>query len=227
MLTSEELEILGVSFGIALRALLFALPFAVALAALLARRSFRGKTLLDALAHLPLALPPVLIGFLMLLALGRRAPLGHWLASVGVHLPFTAMGAALATAVMILPLFVRAIRLAMEAIDPGLVAAAAALRARPLDRFFSVILPLSAPGVLAGVATAFAAALGEFGAVITFAGNIPGETQTLPLAIYSALQSANGDAIAVRLAWISFTCALAGLAAAEALNAVARRQREA
>src|SRR5262249_28410911 len=155
------------------------------------------------------------IGFLLLSFLGRRSAIGHWLASFGVHLPFTATGAALATAIMILPLFVRAIRLAMEAIDPGLIAAAAALRAGPLDRFFTVILPLALPGVLAGVATAFAAALGEFGAVITFAGNVPGETQTLPLAIYGALQQVDGDATAIRLAWISFACALAGLAAAE------------
>lgn len=227
-MSGAEVQILGVSFGIALRALLWALPFAVALAYVLSRRSFRGKTLLDAAAHLPLVLPPVLIGYFLLLALGRRGPIGHWLdTSFGVHLAFTDNGAALATAVMIFPLLVRAIRLAMEATDPGLIDAAALLRASPFDRFFSVALPLALPGLLAGAATAFAAALGEFGAVITFAGNIPGETQTLPLAIYAALQAPDGDVVALRLATISFVCALGGLAAAEALNVWSKKRRDA
>ena len=228
MLSGAELQILGVSFGVALRAVIWSLPFAIALAYILSRRGFPGKSVLDAAAHLPLVLPPVLIGFFLLLAFGRRGPIGHWLeAAFGVHLAFTANGAALATAVMIFPLMVRAIRVAMEASDPGLLSAAAVLRASPLDRFFNVALPLAAPGVLAGAATAFAAALGEFGAVITFAGNLPGETQTLPLAIYAALQAPDAEALALRLAAISFACAILGLAAAEALQAWARRRREA
>ena len=227
-MTPAEWQILGVSFAIALRAVLWSLPFAIALAYALSRRGFPGKSLLDAAVHLPLVLPPVLIGFFLLLAFGRRGPIGHWLEqNFGVHLAFTAEGAALATAVMIFPLMVRAIRVAMEATDPGLIAAAALLRASPLDRFFTVALPLAAPGVLAGAATAFAAALGEFGAVITFAGNVPGETQTLPLAIYAALQAPDGEALALRLAAISFACAIAGLAGAEALQTWARRRRDA
>jgi molybdate transport system permease protein len=227
MLSGEELQILGVSFGVALRGVLFALPLGLALATLLARARFRGKVLLDAVAHLPLALPPVLIGYFLLLALGRRGLIGHWLeAAFGVHLAFTANGAALATGVMILPLMIRAFRIAMEASDPGLLEAAALLGASPWDRFLSIALPLALPGLLAGLATAFAAALGEFGAVITFAGNIPGETQTLPLAIYAQLQSPGGDGAALRLAGISFACALAGLAGAEILQAWAIRRRE-
>src|SRR5262249_5914754 len=151
--------------------------------------------------HLPLVLPPVLIGFLLLLLLGRRGPIGSWLESAfGVHLAFTAEGASLATAVMSFPLMVRAIRLAFQAADERVFEAAAVLRAGPWDRFVAVALPLAAPGVLAGAATAFAAGLGEFGAVITFAANVPGETQTLPLAIYAALQQPGGEDKALRLA---------------------------
>jgi molybdate transport system permease protein len=226
MLSAAEWQIVLVSFGIAARALVLALMVATPLAWALSRRRFPGKSLLDAAAHLPLLLPPVLIGFVLLLTFGRRGPVGHWLESTfNIHLAFTAEGAALATAVMILPLLVRSIRIAVEAIDDGLIDAAATLRASPLDRFLTVSLPLAAPGVLAGAATAFAAALGEFGAVITFAGSVPGVTQTLPLAIYAALQAPNGDALAFRLAWISFGCAIVGFAAAEALHAWARKRR--
>jgi len=226
MLSAQDWQILQTSFGIAFGAVLWASPFAVAAAYALSRPGWRGKSVLDALAHLPLVLPPVLIGFLLLLTFGRRGPIGHWLdESFGLRLAFTAEGAALATAVMIFPLMVRAIRLAMEATDARLLHAAAVLRADPWDRFWSVALPLAAPGVLAGAATAFAAALGEFGAVITFAANIPGETQTLPLAIYAALQQPGGEAAALRLAGLSFACAIAGLAAAEALQAWARKRR--
>ena len=226
MLSPAEWQILLVSFTIAARALGLALMAALPMAWVLSRRSFPGKSLLDAAAHLPLLLPPVLIGFVLLLIFGRRGPVGHWLESAfNIHLAFSAEGAALATAVMILPLLIRSIRIAIEAIDDGLVDAAATLRASPLDRFLAVTLPLAAPGVLAGAATAFAAGLGEFGAVITFAGSVPGVTQTLPLAIYAALQAPDGDALAFRLAWISFGCAIVGFAVAEALYAWSRRQR--
>jgi molybdate transport system permease protein len=224
---ADDLVVLGTSLGVAGRAVLIALPIAIVLAWLLSRPGFRGKSILDALAHLPLFLPPVLIGFLLLLVFGRNGPVGQWLdQTFGIRLAFTAEGAALATAVMTLPLMVRAIRLAFEATDPRLLEAAATLGASPRDRFFSVALPLAAPGVLAGAITAFAASLGEFGAVITFAANVPGETQTLPLAIYSALQSPGGEERALRLASYSFAFALIGFAAAEALSAWSRRRLE-
>lgn len=228
MPTGEELQILATSFTVALRAVVWSLPVAIAFAYALSRPAFPGKSVLDALAHLPLVLPPVLIGFLLLLAFGRRGPIGGWLdQAFSVHLAFSSEGASLATAVMAFPLMVRAIRLAFEATDERYLEAAAVLRASPLDRFWSIALPLAAPGVLAGAVTAFAAGLGEFGAVITFASNVPGETQTLPLAIYAALQMPGGEAQALRLAFYSFTLAIAGLASAEALQAWSRRRLDA
>jgi molybdate transport system permease protein len=227
MLSADEWRILGTSVGVALRAVAFSLPIAVACAWALSRPRFPGKSVLSAVAHLPLVLPPVLIGFLLLLAFGRRGPIGAWLESTfGVQLAFTSEGAALATAVMAFPLMVRSIRLSFEATDAGLMDAAAVLGARPWDRFVSVALPLAWPGVLAGAVTAFAAGLGEFGAVITFASNVPGETQTLPLAIYSALQTPGGEALALRLAGVSMAAAVLGLAAAEGLQRWARRRFE-
>jgi molybdate transport system permease protein len=179
---------------------------------LLTRRQFPGRVLLDAVVHLPLVLPPVLIGYLLLILLGVNGVLGSWLdRAFGIRLAFTTGGAALATATMSFPLMVRSIRIALEGVDRGLEDAARTLGAGALDRFFTVTLPLMSPGVLAGAVTAFAASLGEFGAVITFAGNIPGETRTLPLALYTALQLPNGDETAARLAVISFVLGLAGL----------------
>jgi len=225
MPSGEELQILATSFTVALRAVVWSLPIAIAFAYALSRPSFPGKSIVDALAHLPLVLPPVLIGFLLLLTFGRRGPIGGWLdQTFGVQLAFSSEGASLATAVMAFPLMVRAIRLAFEATDERYLEAAAVLRASPSDRFWSVALPLAAPGVLAGAVTAFAAGLGEFGAVITFASNVPGETQTLPLAIYAALQMPGGEERALRLAFYSFTLAVAGLASAEALQAWSRRR---
>jgi molybdate transport system permease protein len=225
MLQAPELQILATSFAVASRALIVALPIAIAMAYLLSRPRLPGRVLLDGLTHLPVILPPVLVGFLLLVIFGRRGPLGGLLERwFGVHLAFTTNGAALATAVMILPLLVRSIRLAFEASDLRLFEAAAVLRAGPWDRFFSLALPLAGPGILAGAVTAFAAAMGEFGAVITFAANIPGETQTLPLAIYAVLQEPGGEAEAMRLAAMSFTVAMCGLAAAEFLQRRARRR---
>lgn len=225
VLTGEEWSILFVSLGVAGRATLLSLPFAIAAAYALSRPRLPGRSLLNALVHLPLVLPPVLVGFLLLLAFGRRGPIGGFLEETfGIQLAFTSAGAALATAVMSFPLQVRALRLSFEATDPGLFQAAAVLGAGPLDRFSSLALPLAAPGVLAGAVTAFAAGLGEFGAVITFASSIPGETRTLPLAIYAALQTPGGEAAALRLAGISMTAALVGLALAEALQSLARRR---
>jgi molybdate transport system permease protein len=230
MLSAEEWQILGTSLGVAGRAVIFSLPIAIAFAYALSRPRFPGKSVLDAIAHLPLVLPPVLMGFLLLQTVGRRAPIGSWLeATFGIRLAFTAEGAALATAVMAFPLMVRAIRLSFEASDRGLFEAAAVRRAGPWDRFMSVALPLAWPGVLAGAVIAFAAGLGEFGAVMTFASNVPGETQTLSMAIYSALQvpGGNAEALAWRLAGVSMFAAVVGLLAAEMIQRWARRRLEA
>jgi molybdate transport system permease protein len=217
-LSDAELAAIGLSLRIALVAVAGALPPATLVAWFLARRNFPGKAFLDGIVHLPLVLPPVVVGYLLLLAFGVRGPLGSWLHSAfGIRLVFTAEGAALATAVMVFPLMVRAIRLSVEALDPGLDEAARTLGAGALDRFVSISLPLMMPGILAGAVIAFAASLGEFGAVITFASNVPGETQTLPLAIYAATQTPGGDAAAARLAVISIALALAGLILAESL----------
>ena len=220
-MTPAELEVLLTSLAVAWRAILWSLPIAIAAAFLLSRPRFPGKLLLDGLTHLPLMLPPVLIGFLLLVLLGRRGALGQ---ALNLHLAFTLQGAAIATAVMIFPLFVRSTRLAFEAMDARLFEAAALLRASPLDRFVTIALPLAWPGILAGAVMAFAAAMGEFGAVITFAGNIPGQTQTLPLAIYAVLQQPGGDAQAMRLAVLSITMAVAGLACAQLLQRWASRR---
>jgi molybdate transport system permease protein len=214
----QELDALALSLRVALVAVAFSLPPAIAVAWALARRDFPGKALFDGLVHLPLVLPPVVVGYLLLLAFGVRGPLGAFLdENFGLRLVFTSAGASLATAVMVFPLMVRAIRLSVEALDPGLDEAARTLGAGPVDRFLTISLPLMLPGVLAGAMVAFAASLGEFGAVITFAANVPGETQTLPLAIYSAVQRPAGEATAARLAALSIGLALAGLMLSEYL----------
>jgi molybdate transport system permease protein len=220
-----ELEALRLSLYVALRSVALSLPLAIAVAWALSRWRSLGRVLLDALVHLPLVLPPVVVGYLLLLLFGTRGPVGAWLDSTfGVRLAFTSAGAALATAVMTFPLMVRAIRLSLESIDPGLEDAARTLGAGPLDRFLSITLPLMAPGIVAGAIIAFAAGLGEFGAVITFASNIPGETRTLPLALYTALQSPGGDALAGRLAALSFLLGLTGLVLAEWVSRVLLRR---
>ncbi|MFH5924233.1 molybdate ABC transporter permease subunit [Roseomonas xinghualingensis] len=216
LLTPEEWEAVRLSLSVALRSVAFSLPPAVLAAWLLARGRFPGRALLDALVHLPLVLPPVVVGWLLLVTFGLHGPVGALLNEwFGIRLVFTTAGASLATAVMSFPLIVRAVRLSLDAVDPGLEAAARSLGAGPLDRFVTVTLPLILPGILSGTITAFAAGLGEFGAVITFASNIPGETQTLPLAIYSATQTPGGEATAAKLATISFILAVAGLLLAE------------
>jgi molybdate transport system permease protein len=204
---------------------LWSLPIAVLAAWLLTRVRFPGRTLLDAFVHLPLVLPPVAVGYVLLLVFGLNGPIGRWLyETFGLQLAFTKSGAALATAVMTFPLMVRAIRIALEGVDRGLEAAARTLGAGAIDRFATITLPLMMPGVLAGVVTAFAAGLGEFGAVITFVSNIPGETRTLPLALYTAIQSPNGDEIALRLAMLSFVLGLTGLVLSELLARGLRRR---
>jgi molybdate transport system permease protein len=223
-LSADEWTAIGLSLRIATVATLVSLPFGVAAALLLARGSFPGKSLLDGLVHLPLVLPPVVTGFALLLLFGRRGPIGSLLAEMGIVLAFRWTGAVLAAAVMAFPLMVRAIRLSIEAIDPRLEAAAGTLGANRAWTFLLVTLPLAAPGILVGAILAFAKALGEFGATITFVSNIPGETQTISAAIYGLTQTPGGDFPALRLAVVAGVIALAALIISELLQrrAVAR-----
>jgi molybdate transport system permease protein len=224
LLSSAELDALRLSLEVAARAVGFSLPFAVLVAWILTRVRFPGRSVLDAFVHLPLVLPPVAVGYVLLLLFGLKGSIGGWLHDrLGIQLAFTTAGAALATAVMSFPLMVRAIRISLEDVDLGLEAAARTLGAGPWDRFLTITLPLMLPGILAGAVTAFAAGLGEFGAVITFAANIPGVTRTIPLALYTAIQSPNGDPVALRLAILSLILGLLGLLAAELLTRRVRR----
>lgn len=224
-LSPAEIDALRLSLEIAARSVFWSLPLAVLVAWALTRGRFAGRTLFDAFVHLPLVLPPVAVGYVLLLVFGMSGPVGRWLyQAFGLQLTFTKAGAALATAVMTFPLMVRAIRIALEGVDRGLEAAARTLGAGPVDRFATITLPLMLPGILAGAVTAFSAALGEFGAVITFVSNIPGETRTLPLALYTAIQSPDGDAMALRLAVLSFVLGLTGLLLSEVLSRALRRR---
>ncbi len=211
-----ESEALLLSLRVALWSVTTSLPVGLFVAWLLARREFPGKGALNGVVHLPLVLPPVVVGYLLLVLLGREGPLGQVLFRLfGVSLPFTWQGAALAAAVMAFPLMVRAMRLSLEAVDRRLEAAARTLGARPPEVFLTVTLPLMAPGILAGAMLAFARSLGEFGATITFVSNIPGETRTLPLALFSLTQTAGGEVQALRLAALSVALSLAALGASE------------
>jgi molybdate transport system permease protein len=221
--TPEEWQIILLTLRVAGLAVAGSLPVALLFGWLLARR-FPGRILINTLVNLPLALPPVVTGWLLLILLGVEGPAGAWLLRhFNIRLAFTTAGAALACGVMVFPVMVRTIRLGIEAVDPGLAEAARTLGAGWVDRIFSVTLPLAAPGVLAACAFGFTASLGEFGAVITFAANIPGQTQTLPLAIYSALQSPGGEMVAARLSICSVVLALGGLLVSERLAARLRR----
>ncbi len=218
MLTSDEWEAVRLTLVVAARSVGLGLPLAILAAAAL-RRRFPGRAVLELVLHLPLVLPPVVTGWLLLLVFGVRGAVGRWLlAWFGVHLAFTTAGASLACAVMTFPVMVRAIRLSLDAVDPGLEQAARTLGAGQWDRFCTITVPLALPGVLTGAALAYATSLGEFGAVITFAADIPGRTRTLPLAIYAALQSPGGEAVAARLSLVSVALALAGLGTAEWLG---------
>lgn len=217
-LTPQEWDVLGLSLRVAFWSVLISLPPAVAVAMLLARGRFPGKTLFDAFVHLPLVLPPVVVGFLLLLLFGRQGPLGAWLDDwFGLVIAFKWTGAALAAAIMGFPLMVRAIRLSLESIDLKLEAAARTLGADAMRVFLTVTLPLALPGILTGMLLSFARSLGEFGATITFVSNIPGETQTLPLAIYGYTQTPGGDAQALRLSLIAVLLSLAALFISELL----------
>jgi molybdate transport system permease protein len=224
-LSPEELAAVRLSLLVAGVATAASLPIGIAVAYLLARKNFWGKSLLDAAVHLPLILPPVVTGYLLLLSFGRRGPIGELLESwFGVVLSFRWTGAALACAVMGFPLLVRAIRLSIEAVDRGLEDAAGTLGANPVWVFITVTLPLCLPGILAGMILCFAKAMGEFGATITFVSNIPGETQTLPSAIYTFTQVPGGDAGALRLTLISVALSLTALFLSEALARAIRRK---
>ena len=215
-LSPAEWTAVALSLRIAIVATACALPFGIAIGWLLARKEFWGKTLLDGLVYLPLVLPPVVTGYLLLISFGKKGPIGAFLADhFGIVFSFRWTGAALACGVMGFPLMVRPIRLALEAIDRRLEDAAATLGANHLLVFLTVTLPLALPGVIAGVLLCFARALGEFGATITFVSNIPGETQTISAAIYTFLQIPGGDAAAGRLVLIAIALALAALIASE------------
>lgn len=221
----QEWAAIALSLKVAFWATLASLPLGILTALALARGRFPGRGLLNGLVHLPLVLPPVVTGYLLLLAFGRRGPLGSFLEETfGIVLAFRWTGAALATAIMAFPLMVRAIRLSVEAVDPRLEQAAATLGASRLWVFVTVTLPLILPGILAGAILAFARAMGEFGATITFVSNIPGETQTLPSAIYAFLQVPGGEGAAARLVIVSIALSMAALLVSERVaNRLARR----
>jgi molybdate transport system permease protein len=215
-LSPQDWTAVALSLRIALVATVVSLPFGIAIAYVLARKEFWGKSLLDAVVHLPLVLPPVVTGYLLLITLGRRAPVGAWLADhLGIVFSFRWTGAALACGVMAFPLVVRPIRLSIEAIDRRLEDAAATLGANGFWAFVTVTLPLALPGVIAGAMLGFAKALGEFGATITFVSNIPGETQTISAAIYTLTQVPDGDRAALQLVVVSIVISMAALVASE------------
>ena len=217
-LSPQDWTAVALSLRIALVATAVSLPFGIAIAYVLARKDFWGKSLLDALVHLPLVLPPVVTGYLLLITLGRRAPVGAWLADhLGLVFSFRWTGAALACGVMAFPLVVRPIRLSIEAIDRRLEDASATLGANGFWAFTSVTLPLALPGIIAGAMLGFAKALGEFGATITFVSNIPGETQTISAAIYTLTQVPDGDRAAMQLVIVSIVISVAALMASELL----------
>jgi molybdate transport system permease protein len=223
--TPEEVTAILLSLRVAFWAMLASLPFGIAIALVLSRGRFWGKPLLDAIVHLPLVVPPVVTGYILLLLFGRNGPLGRLLAEhLGIVFAFRWTGAALACAVMGFPLMVRSIRLSLDAVDRRLEAAAGTLGANAIWIFATITLPLILPGILAGMILAFARALGEFGATITFVSNIPGETQTIPTAIYAFIQEPGGDIAAFRLTLVSIAISLAALIAAEPLSARAARR---
>ncbi len=214
-----ELDALLLSLRVGLASTALCLPFALGVAWLLSRTRLPGRALLDGIVHAPLVLPPVVIGYLLLISLGTRAPLGAWLKDTfGIQLIFTTEGVVVAAAVMAFPLMVRAIRLSLDGVDRGLELAARTLGASRIDVLCTITLPMMLPGILSGAMMAFAASLGEFGATITFASNIGGETRTLPLAIYTATQTPDGDAIALRLVGLSMALAVAAIILSEWLN---------
>lgn len=226
-MTPEEWTAVRLSLLVATTATLASLPLGIVIAWLLARRHFWGKSVLDTLVHLPLILPPVVTGYLLLLSFGRRGPVGSFLADeFGVVFSFRWTGAALACAVMGFPLMVRAIRLSIEAVDQRLEAAAGTLGAGPFWVFATITMPLCLPGIIAGAILGFAKSMGEFGATITFVSNIPGETQTLPSLIYTLTQVPGGDAAAMRLTLVSIAISMLALLGSELLARRIGRRRQ-
>jgi molybdate transport system permease protein len=224
-LSPLELEAIKLSLKVSLWAVAISLPFGIAVAWVLARCEFPGKSLFDALIHVPLVVPPVVIGYLLLVLLGRKGAIGGWLYdSFGITVAFSWQGAAVAAAVMAFPLMVRAIRLSIEAIDTRLEQAARTLGAGPIDVFFSVTLPLTGSGIVVGVILAFARALGEFGATITFVSAIPGETTTLPVALYGLAQVPGQEGSAIRLVILSIVIAFAAMFVSEVIARRVRRR---
>lgn len=225
ILSEYEWLAIALSLKVASVAVICSLPLGILMAWILVRCHFPGKSLLDSIIHLPLVLPPVVVGYLLLIAMGRRGVIGEWLYQwFGFSFSFSWRGAALASAVVAFPLMVRAIRLALEAVDIRLEQAARTLGANPLRVFFTLTLPLSLPGVIVGVVLAFARSLGEFGATITFVANIPGETRTLPLAMYTLIETPGAEAAAARLCVIAILLSLAALMAAEWLARWGRKR---
>jgi molybdate transport system permease protein len=225
-LSPDDWGIVALSLRVSLVAVFATLPLAFGLAWLLARGRFPGKVLVDALVHLPLVLPPVVVGWMLLLALGPVGPVGARLESwFGITVMFRWTGAAIAAGVMALPLMVRAIRLSIEAVDHRVEEAARTLGASPVYCFLTIVVPLSLPGIITAIILGFARSIGEFGATITFVSNIPGETRTLPIAIYSALQVPGGDAVVWRLALISIALSLGALVISEVLSQRGRAGR--
>jgi len=225
MMSPEEWQVLRLSARVAACATLVSLPFGILVAWLLARREFPGKFLLEALVQLPMVLPPVVPGYVLLLLLGTQGPIGRWLdQAFGVVVAFTWQGAVIASAVMAFPLLVQPVRVAFRLGDARLEQAAATLGASPGDSFLTVALPLALPGVLAGAVLGFSRSLGEFGATMAFVGNIPGETRTLPLAIYTYMHVPGGDAPALRLAALSIALAFLALALSHWITRRAERR---
>jgi len=227
MLSPQEWAALSLSLKVSVWATVISLPFGILVAWILARTRFVGHSILNALVHLPLVLPPVVVGYALLVLLGRNGPLGGWLFDVfGLSFAFTWKGAAIAAAVMAFPLMVRAMRLSLDAIDPKLEEAAKTLGATPFRVFTTITLPLMLPGLVTGCVLAFARALGEFGATITFVSNIPGETRTLPLALYTLTQAPGGEEGMLRLAVLAVLVALGALMASELLARRLKRMTE-
>jgi len=224
---SLEFEVLLLSLKVAVVAVACSLPLGILAAWALARWRFPGKVLLDSLIHLPLVLPPVVVGYALLVWFGANGVVGRWLETHGLGIAFSWRGAALAAAVMAFPLMVRAIRLSFEGVDPKLEATARTLGASRIDTFFSVSMPAAAPGIATGCLLAFARSLGEFGATVTFVSNIPGETRTLPLAIYSFLNTPGGEQVALRLVVIAIVVSLGAVLVSEAVARRMRRARDA
>lgn len=225
MLSDLEWQAVLLSLKISAIAVLFSLPLGILMAWVLVRCRFPGKALLDSLIHLPLVLPPVVVGYLLLIALGRRGFIGEWLYDLfGISVAFSWRGAAIASAVVAFPLMVRAIRLALEAVDTRLEQAARTLGAGRWRVFFTITLPLTLPGIIVGTVLAFARSLGEFGATITFVSNIPGETRTIPLAMYSLIETPGAEAAAARLCVVAIALALCSLLISEWLTRWGRKR---